>query len=53
MLKFAPLRLRQYCETLIFKQPLEFGKKAEEILWRQVFYEIINIVKSSKKVNKI
>lgn len=46
-------RLQRYCETLIFKEPIECGKKAEEILWRRVFYEIINIVKSNKKVKKI
>ena len=44
-------RLRQNCEILILRQPLEFGKKAEEILWRRVFYEIIHIVKTSKKVS--
>ena len=43
-------RLQRYCETLIFKEPIECGKKAEEILWRRVFYEIINIVKANKKV---
>jgi len=45
-------KLQRYCETLIFKEPIECGKKAEEILWRRVFYEIINIVKANKKVIK-
>jgi protein SMG5 len=42
-------KLRKYCEILIFREPLEYGKKAEEILWRRVYYEIINIVKINKK----
>jgi hypothetical protein len=50
---FKNFRLQRYCETLIFKEPIECGKKAEEILWRRVFYEIINIVKANKKVCKI
>ena len=44
-------KIKEYCETLIFREPIEYAKKAEEILWRRVFYEIIHIVKSNKKVN--
>jgi protein SMG5 len=35
---------------MIIKEPIEYGKKVEEILWRRVFYEIIQIVKQNKKV---
>ncbi len=45
-------KLQRYCETLIFREPILCGKKAEEILWRRVFYEIIHIVKSNKKTLK-
>lgn len=46
-------RLRQYSETLIFRQPIEYGRKVEEILWRRVFYDIIHIVKMNKKSLKL
>jgi protein SMG5 len=46
-------RLKQYSETLIFRQPIEYGRKVEEILWRRVFYDIIHIVKLNKKSLKL
>jgi protein SMG5 len=45
-------KVKVYCETLMFRKPMEYAKKAEEILWRMVFYEIIHIIKSNKKVIK-
>ena len=42
-------KIKADCETLIFREPIEYAKKAEEILWRRVFYEIIHIVKQNKK----
>lgn len=43
-------QLRDACEKLIFKYPLEYGKKTEELLWRKVYYEVIQLIKTNKKV---
>lgn len=42
-------RLQEYCERLIFSEPLSFGLKAEELLWRKVYYEVIATAKRLKK----
>lgn len=42
-------RLQEYCEKLMFYCPGDYGRKAEEILWRKVFYEIIQLMKCNKK----
>jgi len=44
-------RLKEYCERLMFYNPLEYGRKAEEVLWRKVFYQIIQLIKQNRKVN--
>ena len=43
-------RLKDYCERLIFHDPTEYGRKAEELIWRKVFYEPIQTMKQFKKV---
>ncbi|CAH1796318.1 unnamed protein product [Owenia fusiformis] len=42
-------KLRDYCERLMFYDPVEYGRKAEELLWRKVFYDIIQLMKQNKK----
>lgn len=42
-------KLREYCERLMFYNPLYYGRKAEEVLWRKVFYEIIQIIKKNRR----
>lgn len=42
-------RLQEYCEKLMFYSPSDYGRKAEEILWRKAFYEIIQLMKHNKK----
>jgi len=46
-------RLKDYCEWLMFYDPNEYGRKAEELLWRKVFYEAIQTMKQFKKVTSI
>ncbi|CAG5114669.1 unnamed protein product, partial [Candidula unifasciata] len=41
-------KLKDYCERLMFFNPVEYGRKAEEVLWRKVFYDVIQVVKRSK-----
>jgi len=30
--------------------PLEYGRKAEELLWRKVYYDVIQLMKHNRKV---
>lgn len=43
------IKLKEYSEKLIFLNPVDFGRKAEELLWWKVFYSVISAVKKSKK----
>ncbi|XP_029638270.1 protein SMG5-like isoform X3 [Octopus sinensis] len=42
-------KLKYYCERLMFYNPIDYGRKAEEVLWRKVFYDIIQLVKRNKR----
>lgn len=42
-------KFRDYCERLIFSDPILYGRKAEELLWRKGFYEVISTAKRLKK----
>lgn len=35
----------------MFLHPVDYGRKAEELLWRKVYYEVIQVIKTNKKVN--
>lgn len=52
----APLRLprlRELCVKLMFLHPVDYGRKAEELLWRKVYYEVIQLIKTNKKVREV
>lgn len=34
----------------MFLHPIDYGRKAEELLWRKVYYEVIQVIKTNKKV---
>lgn len=42
-------KLREYCERLIFLDPVLFGHKTEELLWRKCYYDVIATAKKLKK----
>ncbi|CAJ0968836.1 unnamed protein product [Ranitomeya imitator] len=42
-------KLRELCVKLMFLHPVEYGRKAEEVLWRKVYYEVIQLIKTNKK----
>lgn len=44
------LRLRELCVKLMFLHPVDYGRKAEELLWRKVYYEVIQLIKTHKTV---
>ncbi|XP_067122489.1 nonsense-mediated mRNA decay factor SMG5 [Centruroides vittatus] len=43
------IRLKDYCERLMFTDPAEYGRKAEELMWRKVYYDFIQSFKQQKK----
>ncbi|XP_039608358.1 protein SMG5 [Polypterus senegalus] len=42
-------KLRELCIKLMFLHPVDYGRKAEELLWRKVYYEVIQLIKTNKK----
>ncbi|XP_004929614.3 nonsense-mediated mRNA decay factor SMG5 [Bombyx mori] len=38
-------KLRDNCEKLLFLDPINYGKKALELLWRKVYYDTISTAK--------
>ncbi|XP_064459395.1 nonsense-mediated mRNA decay factor SMG5-like [Ornithodoros turicata] len=42
-------RLKEYCERLMFAAPLDYGRKAEELMWRKVYYELLQQCKMHRK----
>ncbi|KAK5637868.1 hypothetical protein RI129_000125 [Pyrocoelia pectoralis] len=42
-------RFQEYCERLIFSNATLFGRKAEELLWRKCYYDVISAAKRLKK----
>lgn len=37
----------------MFLHPVDYGRKAEELLWRKVYYDIIQVIKTNKKVTAV
>ena len=42
------LKLRSFCEKVIFHDTVGFGVKTEELLWQKIFYDIIATSKKLK-----
>lgn len=42
-------KFREYCERLIFSDPVLFGHKGEELLWRKSYYDVVSTAKRLKK----
>ncbi|KAM3965519.1 smg5 nonsense mediated mRNA decay factor [Aphomia sociella] len=42
-------KLRDNCEKLLFLDPLNYGKKSLELLWRKVYYEIVYAAKKLRE----
>lgn len=41
-------KLCEYCERLIFCDPVLYGRKGEELLWRKSFYDVVATAKKLK-----
>lgn len=44
------VRLKDYCERLILKDPIGNVHKIEELLWRKAFYDVVYAAKKLRKV---
>lgn len=44
------VKLREYCERLIFSDPVGYGRKGEELLWRKGYYDVVTTAKRLRKV---
>lgn len=42
-------KICEYCIRLIFSEPVLYGKKGEELLWRKGYYDVISAAKRLKK----
>ncbi|XP_017760175.1 PREDICTED: protein SMG5 [Eufriesea mexicana] len=45
------VKLKDYCVRLITKDPVEYARKTEELLWRKAFYDIVYASKKLRKDN--
>lgn len=45
------VKLKDYCVRLITKDPVEYARKIEELLWRKAFYDIVYASKKLRKGN--
>ncbi|KAH0539216.1 protein SMG5 [Cotesia glomerata] len=44
-------KLKDYCERLIFNDPIGHARKTEELLWRRAFYDVVSTAKKLRKGN--
>ncbi|CAD6234281.1 GSCOCG00007717001-RA-CDS [Cotesia congregata] len=44
-------KLKDYCERLIFNDPIGHARKIEELLWRRAFYDVVSTAKKLRKGN--
>ncbi|XP_012230829.2 nonsense-mediated mRNA decay factor SMG5 [Linepithema humile] len=49
--KVLRMRLKDYCQRLILKDPVGNGYKIEELLWRKAFYDVVYAAKKLRKAN--
>ncbi|CAH0687724.1 unnamed protein product [Spodoptera exigua] len=42
-------KLRDNCEKLLFLDPINYGKKSLELLWRKVYYETVSTAKKLRE----
>ncbi|KAG5310243.1 SMG5 protein, partial [Acromyrmex insinuator] len=49
--KIQRMKLKDYCERLILKDPIGNVHKIEELLWRKAFYDVVYTAKKLRKDN--
>ncbi|XP_063235074.1 nonsense-mediated mRNA decay factor SMG5 [Bacillus rossius redtenbacheri] len=43
------MKLREYCERLIFSDPVGYGRKGEELLWKKGYYDVVTTAKNFRR----
>ena len=43
-------RLKELCETILYSSSIEFGRKAEDFLWKRCYHDLTQFYKINKKV---
>ncbi|XP_015380477.1 PREDICTED: uncharacterized protein LOC107174153 [Diuraphis noxia] len=45
------IKLKNYCERMMLADPLCYGRKAEDIMWRKTYYDVYSTAKILRKNN--
>lgn len=45
-------KLKNYCERMMLADPLCYGRKAEDIMWRKTYHDVYSSAKILRKVSK-
>ena len=46
-------RLKELCETILFTSPIDFGRKAEDFLWKRCYHDLTQFYKLNKMVSQL
>lgn len=47
------IKLKNYCERMMIADPLCYGRKAEDIMWRKTYHDVYSTAKILRKVSGI
>lgn len=46
------MKLKNYCERMMIADPLCYGRKAEDIMWRKTYHDVYSTAKLLRKVSE-
>lgn len=46
------VKLKNYCERMMLADPMCYGRKAEDIMWRKTYHDVYSTAKMLRKVSK-
>lgn len=46
------IKLKNYCERMMLADPVCYGRKAEDIMWRKTYHDVYSTAKILRKVMK-
>lgn len=47
------IKLKNYCERMMLSDPLCYGRKAEDIMWRKTYHDVYSTAKILRKVSAL
>lgn len=47
------IKLKNYCERMMLADPLCYGRKAEDIMWRKTYHDVYSTAKILRKVSVV